>query len=73
VHYAKRGFALNLGDAGLGVFGAGVHSRMRYGRRTLVFNCAVPGLQWTAARLSKEVGPALVELARRIEQQAGMH
>ena len=72
-HYTKRGFALNLGDAGLGVVGAGMHSRMRYGQRTLVFNCALPGLQWTAARLSAEVGPALVELVRRIEQQAGMH
>lgn len=71
-HYAKRGFALNLGDAGLGVVGVGVHSRVRYGQRTLAFNCAVPGLQWTAARLAKEVGPALVELVRRIEQHAGI-
>lgn len=72
-HYEARGFALNLGDAGLGVIGVGVHSRMRYGRRSLVFNCALPGLQWTAARLRQEVGPALVELVRRIEQQAGLH
>jgi len=72
-HYAERGFALNLGDAGLGIFGAGVHSRMHYGQRTLVFNCAVPGLQWRASRIRAEVGPALVELVHRIEQQAGMH
>jgi DNA-binding IclR family transcriptional regulator len=71
-HYAERGFALNRGDAGLGVFGAGVFSRVRYGQRTLVFNCAVPGLHWSASQMSSEIGPALLELVRRIEQQSGL-
>lgn len=71
-HYPERGFALNLGDAGMGVFGAGVQSRVRYGQRALVFNCAVPGLRWTRKQLATDVGPALVELVRRTEQQAGV-
>jgi DNA-binding IclR family transcriptional regulator len=71
-HYARRGFSLNLGDAGLGVVGVGVHSRVAYGQRTLVFNCALPGLHWTEARLRSEVGPALHELVRRVERQSGL-
>jgi len=71
-HYAKRGFAVNLGDAGFGVFGVGVHSRIRYGKRTLVFNCAMPGRQSSAARLVRDAGPALVALVRGAERQAGL-
>lgn len=71
--FATRGFALNLGDAGLGICGVGVPSRMRYGQRLLVFNCAVPGLQWTPKQLIADLGPALLALVRRVEQQAGLH
>jgi DNA-binding IclR family transcriptional regulator len=70
--YAKRGFAVNLGDAGLGVFGVGVHSRIRYGQRALVFNCALPGRQSSAARLLRDAGPALIALVRGAERQAGL-
>lgn len=72
-NFAKRGFALNLGDAGYGICGVGVPSRMRYGQRMLVFNCAVPGLHWTPKQLIADVGPALLTLVRRVEQQAGLH
>lgn len=72
-NFGKRGFALNLGDAGYGICGVGVPSRMRYGQRTLVFNCAVPGLQWSSRQLVADIGPALLELVRRVEQQAGLH
>lgn len=71
-HYAERGFSVNLGDAGMGVYGVGRHSRIRYGRRQLFFNCALPGLQMTRARLINEVGPALAMLVSRIEQQSGL-
>ena len=72
-NFAKRGFTLNLGDAGYGVCGVGVPSRMRYGQRMLVFNCAVPGLQWTQKQLVADLGPALLALVRGVEQQAGLH
>ena len=72
-NFDKRGFALNLGDAGYGVCGVAVTSRMRYGQRTLIFNCAVPGLHWTSRKLVSELGPALLELVRRVEQQVGLH
>jgi DNA-binding IclR family transcriptional regulator len=72
-NFGKRGFALNLGDAGYGVCGVGVPSRMRYGQRMLIFNCAVPGLQWTPKQLVADLGPALLALVRRVEQQAGLH
>lgn len=70
--YADRGFALNLGDEGLGVHGVGVFSRLRYGQRTLVFNCALPGLQTSLARLLRDIGPALVALVRNAERQTGL-
>lgn len=72
-HFARRGFALNLGDAGYGIFGVGVPSRIRYGQRMLIFNCAVPGLHWTAKRVVADIGPALLALVRAVEQQAGRH
>ena len=44
-HYSKRGFAINEGDAGSGVHGAGVYSRIVYLNRPLLFNCALAGSQ----------------------------
>jgi DNA-binding IclR family transcriptional regulator len=70
--YPTRGFAVNLGDAGMGILGVGVHSRARYGTRHLVFNCAVPGTQWSAAKLLRDVGPELLALVRNLERQAGV-
>ncbi|MEO7851683.1 MAG: helix-turn-helix domain-containing protein, partial [Rubrivivax sp.] len=43
--HLQRGFAVNFGDMGLGIHAVGVTSRVRYGTRTLLFNCAVPGTQ----------------------------
>lgn len=61
-HYARRGFAVNLGDSGLGVVAVGAASRMRHGPRQLLFNCAVPGLGLRTRELLQGVGPGLAQL-----------
>lgn len=70
--YSKRGFAINLGDAGLGVHAVGVASRIRYGSRRLLFNCAVPGYQARPNDLLKTIGPSLVELVNMADRQVGL-
>lgn len=70
--YGKRGFAINLGDAGLGVHAVGVASRIRYGSRSLLFNCAVPGYRGRPDDLLKSIGPSLVELVNMADRQVGM-
>src|SRR5215218_3758911 len=52
-NYAKRGFSINMGDAGLGVLAVGVASNIRYGPRRLLFNCAVPGYRAKPSELLK--------------------
>ena len=70
--YAKRGFAINLGDAGLGVHAVGVASRIRYGPRHLLFNCAVPGYRARPNDLLKSIGPSLAELVNMADRQVGL-
>jgi DNA-binding IclR family transcriptional regulator len=70
--YAKRGFAINLGDAGLGVHAVGVASRIRYGSRRLLFNCAVPGYRARPNDLVKSIGPSLLELVNMADRQVGL-
>lgn len=69
--YGRRGFAINLGDSGLGVLAVGVAARMHYGPRRLLFNCAVPGLRWKKAQLLDAIGPALAQLVGGADRQAG--
>ena len=69
---ARRGFAMNFGDAGLGIQGVALASRIRHGTRFLLFNCAVPGTQMRAEELVGTVGPRLVELVRQCERNAGI-
>lgn len=69
--HAARGFAVNLGDAGLGVWAVGAASRVRHGQRRLLFNCAVSGLQMRESRLLDELGPALVQLVALADRQPG--
>ncbi|MGE0348093.1 IclR family transcriptional regulator [Hydrogenophaga sp.] len=71
-NYTKRGFAINMGDAGLGVLAVGVASNIRYGSRRLLFNCAVPGYRAKPADLLKTIGPAMVEFVRLADRQVGM-
>lgn len=71
-NYAKRGFSINLGDAGFGVLAVGTAARMRYGPRRLLFNCAVPGLQWKKGQLLDTIGPSLVQLVSAADRQAGL-
>lgn len=69
---ARRGFATNFGDAGMGVHGVAVASRIRQGTRTLLFNCAVPGTQLRPRQLLNDVGPQLVDLVRGCESRSGL-
>lgn len=71
-NYAKRGFAINMGDAGLGVLAVGVASKIRYGSRKLLFNCAVPGYRAKPADLLKTIGPTLVQLVNMADRQVGL-
>lgn len=68
----RRGFAVNFGDAGLGVQGVALASRIQQGTRVLLFNCAVPGTQIRVDELLATVGPRLVELVRHCERNAGV-
>lgn len=70
--YAKRGFSINLGDSGFGVLAAGVASRMHYGPRRLLFNCAAPGLHWKKAQLLETIGPSLQRLVGAADRQSGL-
>lgn len=70
--YGKRGFAINLGDAGLGVHAVGVASRIRYGSRHILFNCAVPGYRGRPNDLLKSIGPSLVQLVNMADRQVGL-
>lgn len=70
--YVKRGFAVNLGDAGMGVFGVGVASRIRYGSRQLLFNCAVQSHRTTERDLLEKIGPSLAQLVTMAGRQAGV-
>lgn len=71
-HHAKRGFAINMGDAGLGVLAVGVASNIRYGSRRLLFNCAVPGYRAKPADLLETIGPTLVQLVNMADRQVGL-
>jgi DNA-binding IclR family transcriptional regulator len=71
-NYAKRGFSINMGDAGLGVLAVGVASKIRYGSRKLLFNCAVPGYRARPSDLLKTVGPQLVQLVNMADRQVGL-
>jgi len=71
-HYGRRGFAINRGDAGLGVLAVGVASNIRYGPRRLLFNCAVPGFRARPADLLAAIGPAMVQLVNMADRQVGL-
>jgi DNA-binding IclR family transcriptional regulator len=71
-NYSKRGFSINMGDAGLGVLAVGVASKIRYGQRNLLFNCAVPGYRARSSDLLKTIGPALVQLVNMADRQVGL-
>ena len=71
-NYGKLGFAINMGDAGLGVLAVGVASRIKYGSRHLLFNCAVPGYRAKPNDLLKSIGPNLVQLVNMAGGQVGV-
>ena len=68
----KRGFAINEGDAGSGVHGAGVYSRIVYLNRPLLFNCALAGSQLRRGTLERRIAPMLMEMVRAVEAAAGL-
>ena len=71
-NYSKRGFAINRGDAGLGVLAVGVASSIRYGPRRLLFNVAVPGYRSKPEDLVQTIGPNLVQLVNMADRQVGL-
>lgn len=71
-NYTRRGFSINMGDAGLGVLAVGVASSIRYGPRRLLFNCAVPGFRSRPNDLLKTIGPGLVQLVNMADRQVGL-
>lgn len=68
---AKRGFAMNMGDAGLGVVAVGVASTVSYGPRQLLFNCAVPGYRSKPRDVLERIGPSLVQLVNMANRLGG--
>lgn len=60
--YSRHGFTTNTGDAGLGVLAVGVASRIRYGPRQLLFNCAVQSYRTRPEKLVSEIGPHLLRI-----------
>lgn len=71
--YAQRGYAINLGDSGFGILAVGVASRVSYGPRRLLFNCAIPGLGRREKDLHDTIGPELVQLVSLADRQMGFH
>lgn len=71
-NHGKRGFSVNMGDGGLGVLGVGVASKIRYGPRRLLFNCAVPGYRVKPAELLQKIGPSLVYLVNMADRLVGV-
>ncbi|HVL75417.1 MAG TPA: IclR family transcriptional regulator [Noviherbaspirillum sp.] len=71
-NYPKRGFAINEGDAGAGVHGVGVYSKIEYLNRRMLFNCALPGTRVKRGMLKKEIAPQLMEMVRAIERATGV-
>lgn len=71
-NYAKRGFAVNTADAGLGAFAVGVASKVRYGPRRLLFNCVVPGHRVAPATILDRMGTSLIQLVQIANRQAGV-
>ena len=71
-NYAKRGVSMTVGDGGVGVLAVGVASKIRYGPRNLLFNCAVPGYRAKPADLLKTIGPTLVQLVNMADRQVGL-
>lgn len=55
-HYPKRGYAINEGEAGIGVHGVGIYSRIVYLNRPLLFNCAIAGSKLRRGMLEKARG-----------------
>lgn len=71
-HYPTQGFAINEGDAGAGVHGVGVYSRITYLNRPLLFNCALPGSRVKRGMLKNDIAPQLIEMVRAIERATGI-
>ena len=54
------------------VLAVGVASKIRYGPRRLLFNCAVPGYRAKPDDLRKTIGPTLVQLVNMADRQVGL-
>ena len=65
---AARGFAISIGEWQPDVNAVGVPFALGDGSGTFAFNCGAPAFRLPRERLEHEIGPALVEMVRKIEQ-----
>ncbi len=69
--YPQRGYAVNEGDAGRGVHGVGVASRVFYHRDPLLFNCAIQASHLASGQLEGSIAVQLLDVVRAVESTAG--
>jgi len=67
---ARRGFSISFAEWQADVFAVGVPLRLRDGSGLMAINCGGPSFLVTPKRLVEEIGPRLVDLARRVEARA---
>jgi DNA-binding IclR family transcriptional regulator len=68
--YAERGFCISIGEWDKDTCGVGVHFRAPDGMM-MAFNCGMPAFKSSREYLQNEVGPALVELVRKVGRSMG--
>jgi DNA-binding IclR family transcriptional regulator len=66
-HYRAHGYTLSVGDWQKDVHAVGVPITLPDGSGTLAFNCGGPGFLLDRDRLTADLGPRLVLLARTVE------
>jgi len=64
---AKHGFCISFAEWQADVFAVGVPLRLRDGSGLMALNCGGPSFLVNPPRLLEEIGPRLVDVARRIE------
>ena len=67
---ARRGFSLSLAEWQADVYAVGAPLRLRDGSGLMAINCGGPSFLVNPRRLVDEIGPRLVDLARRVEARA---
>lgn len=63
----KYGFAISAGEWHNDIHAVGVALKLNDGTGPYAFNCGAPAFKFTEDRLLHDIGPRLVEMARKIE------